>query len=434
MDDELRASGTMTTRLRPTISQVQLALEALDAAIKQGVCDTFEYDAQLLALAYDVEEISKRLPPAAAAPAVAPGDAEPLARDSQQRTTPETQPLNSFVEATSKITELVQTIRGMFGGSSGSVPGLAPSPLSGLPTEPTFPIGGDFTAPPFSAPEPMNPSLPPPFGSSDPMTPTPPSASQIATIRGRVLGTRGAPISGAYVTAVEWSQTMATAPDGTYYLQGAPGTVTLKANAPGHQEATLATAVAPSAASTRNLFLRPAKPEDDKQVKGPFISSPWLSDLPKTAPATGPERPVTGRWWEIPPRSISPDAAPQESTGRIDPSVKGLALIPKAARPATLNGRVLNQSTQPVVGARVTISGLGSAVTDAQGKFVMQNLKPGQYQVTATSSGYRAESRQLTLTEGETERVEFTLQRSAFSPLSLPRPTFRGTTDRSRTP
>jgi hypothetical protein len=151
--------------------------------------------------------------------------------------------LNTFVEATSKIAELAQTIRGMFSGASGAAPGLAP-PLSESPVEPSFPIGGgDLTAPPFSAPEPVNPSLPPPFGGPDPTTPAPPSAPQVATIRGKVLGTRGAPISGAYVSAVEWNQTMATAPDGTYYLQGPPGTVTLKANAPGHQEATLMTAV-----------------------------------------------------------------------------------------------------------------------------------------------------------------------------------------------
>jgi hypothetical protein len=188
--------------------------------------------------------------------------------------------------------------------------------------------------------------------------------------------------------------------------------------------------VAPSAASTRNLFLRSAKPEDDKQAKGPLISSPWLRDLPKAAPAPAPERPVTSRWWEIPSRSVSPDAAPKESPGRIDPISKGLALIPKAAKPATLNGRVLNQSSQPIAGARVTVSGIDSAVTDAQGKFVMRNLKPGQYRVAATSSGYRTESRQLTLAEGETEHMEFTLQ--GLAPLL--RPPLRIPTERPRTP
>jgi hypothetical protein len=88
-----------------------------------------------------------------------------------------------------------------------------------------------------------------------------------------------------------------------------------------------------------------------------------------------------------------------------------LALIPKG----TVAGRVQTQAGQPLAAAQITV-GDAKGQTDAQGQFTVPSLAPGQYTVTVTAVGYVKQSRSITLTAGETERMVVVMPRLTIAP------------------
>ena len=99
----------------------------------------------------------------------------------------------------------------------------------------------------------------------------------------------------------------------------------------------------------------------------------------------------------------------------------GLALalaVPSAAfaqGTASVAGRVVDSSTaQPVVGARVSVLGSTSgALTDREGRYLLQGLAPGTITLRAQRIGFAPRDRQVTLTEGSTATADFALQAAA---------------------
>ncbi|MDH5759338.1 MAG: carboxypeptidase-like regulatory domain-containing protein [Gemmatimonadota bacterium] len=71
---------------------------------------------------------------------------------------------------------------------------------------------------------------------------------------------------------------------------------------------------------------------------------------------------------------------------------------------------------QPVNGAQVTIEGTTrGALTNASGRFLITNVQPGTYNVQIVYVGYGSQTREVTVSGGETAVVDFQLSVSAVS-------------------
>ena len=105
----------------------------------------------------------------------------------------------------------------------------------------------------------------------------------------------------------------------------------------------------------------------------------------------GPKGPSEGRSTDVAPPAG--EAQVSETTGAID-------------------GRVADTAFNPLPGARVTVlepPGGNSTTTDAEGRFVLNDLEPGQYKLVAERLGYDSKGVVVTVKAGEVSRVTFTL-------------------------
>jgi hypothetical protein len=168
----------------------------------------------------------------------------------------------------------------------------------------------------------------------------------------------------------------------------------------------------------------PIKVIDPSKIKLKPIPLPTKEEAKKDKPQPSPEAKVP--WWQAPkiqpaqPSTPVTPAGPQAVTPQKEIFKPGIGPIAKVTpgqiKLASVTGKVLNEQGKPVPGAKVAVGGAGSVLTNSQGKFTVQNLKPGKHQVTATAPGYKAETRKITLEPGEVESVEFTLKKMAASP------------------
>lgn len=100
----------------------------------------------------------------------------------------------------------------------------------------------------------------------------------------------------------------------------------------------------------------------------------------------------------------APATAPAQSTGNV------IVQAPPRDR-AVLYGRAIDTAGRPVYGAQIEIVGTRKkAVTNALGLFVIQDLSPEYYVVTAKRLGYAARVFDLQLTPGEIVQVGLELQ------------------------
>ena len=101
----------------------------------------------------------------------------------------------------------------------------------------------------------------------------------------------------------------------------------------------------------------------------------------------------------------------------------GLALSLATAAPliaqstGTVTGRVVDgDNGQPIAAAQVTVAGtqLGRATGD-DGRFTLANIPAGALTVTVRRIGYQQQSRAITLANGASVTVDFTLTKSSVS-------------------
>jgi hypothetical protein len=93
----------------------------------------------------------------------------------------------------------------------------------------------------------------------------------------------------------------------------------------------------------------------------------------------------------------------------------GLPTISGQIPVATLNGCVTDSSGAVIVGAEISVkqivTGVGRRLTtQADGRFRVENLQPGEYEVEANSHGFMTVWRRLTLQIGDDATVNFELQ------------------------
>jgi TonB-linked SusC/RagA family outer membrane protein len=87
------------------------------------------------------------------------------------------------------------------------------------------------------------------------------------------------------------------------------------------------------------------------------------------------------------------------------------------AQQGSIGGRVTDQNTtQPIVGARVAVVGTAIVTqTNAEGRYVLASVKPGQATVKVSAIGYGAATKALTVTAGGIAAEDFTLSLQPFS-------------------
>lgn len=98
-------------------------------------------------------------------------------------------------------------------------------------------------------------------------------------------------------------------------------------------------------------------------------------------------------------------------------AVAFLAGAVEAQETASITGRVIdNQTQQPLAVAQVRVQGVGTGVfTDSDGTYRIQDVPPGTHTVVVEVIGYSDESREVTVTAGQTVVVDFALNAEALA-------------------
>lgn len=87
-----------------------------------------------------------------------------------------------------------------------------------------------------------------------------------------------------------------------------------------------------------------------------------------------------------------------------------------AQEQGTIAGQVTDQAGQPLVGAQVQVQPDGpAALSDAEGRFRLTGLAPGEVVVRATSLGYAGAEQRVTVLAGQSVTVNFELQVEAIA-------------------
>ena len=85
-------------------------------------------------------------------------------------------------------------------------------------------------------------------------------------------------------------------------------------------------------------------------------------------------------------------------------------------RKGTITGRATDVNHDGLVGARIEVQPLGrTAATDAQGQFTISDLAPGKYTLTISYVGFKAFSKEVTVTSGAVANIDAELQVEAVN-------------------
>jgi len=100
-----------------------------------------------------------------------------------------------------------------------------------------------------------------------------------------------------------------------------------------------------------------------------------------------------------------------------------------AQEPAgTITGVVVDSASRRLRGATIYIAGTGARqVSDANGVFTFERLRPGRYRLTATMIGASPVADSFLVRSADTTRARFTLHEVPFKPDTLPPKIARGT-------
>src|SRR6188474_858222 len=86
-------------------------------------------------------------------------------------------------------------------------------------------------------------------------------------------------------------------------------------------------------------------------------------------------------------------------------------LFARAQQTAELSGTIYDQTGASLPGARLTLRGVknGEGRSSAAGDFAFRNLPPGEYEVSAESTGFESARRAVRVQAGERVTVSLTL-------------------------
>lgn len=91
-----------------------------------------------------------------------------------------------------------------------------------------------------------------------------------------------------------------------------------------------------------------------------------------------------------------------------------LLINPKVIYKGKVQGRIVDAATkEPIAGAAATIQDYGTAISDDEGNFILENVPAGLSIVNGSAAGYSSETRQVdVIAEESSELVELELKRS----------------------
>lgn len=92
-----------------------------------------------------------------------------------------------------------------------------------------------------------------------------------------------------------------------------------------------------------------------------------------------------------------------------------IALGFQAQNTASLSGTVTDNENQPIPNLNVGLLGTKSgAATNDEGKFTINNIKPGDYILAVTGVGFTEQRKEITLKTGENKQVDFKMQNRLY--------------------
>jgi hypothetical protein len=109
--------------------------------------------------------------------------------------------------------------------------------------------------------------------------------------------------------------------------------------------------------------------------------------------------------------SVPPGEVERVSNQGTEPPVRSRS----ASGHGTIRGTVLTRRHEPLSEATVAISGGPmhpdiAALTDEQGQFLLSNLQPGEYRLTAHAGGHASQTKNVAVTPNEVSTVQFALE------------------------
>jgi beta-lactamase regulating signal transducer with metallopeptidase domain len=139
-------------------------------------------------------------------------------------------------------------------------------------------------------------------------------------------------------------------------------------------------------------------------VQSMMIVPDVARDVALSAPAPAPAPPVSPvRLRRAVPRAAAPNAA---------------AAAPAAQAPASLSGSLRDTSGAVLPGVQVTVANSAGAsypvVTDGTGRFLLRDIPPARYELTARLPGFRSITQTLDLSRGGEQQVSLTMQVGAI--------------------
>jgi hypothetical protein len=256
-----------------------------------------------------------------------------------------------------------------------------------------------------------------------------------ATLRGTVRGAAtGGTVAGATVTVDGVEGSASTAADGSFAFPGLPfGTYTVRAAAPGFQEASLEVSLGPvtpaatiylTAASTTGVV---AGTVTSAESGGGIAGASVVIEETGAAASTGPDGAYRFAGVPAGAQSVRASANGFASQSRVVTVAGGRTSTASFAlerATGSLRGQVVDAATRaPIAGATVSVDGTRlTATTDSAGTYRFATVAVGQLTVRVAASGFLSQSQSVIVSAGATATLNFSLSPLLIRPVPPPVP------------
>jgi len=240
--------------------------------------------------------------------------------------------------------------------------------------------------------------------------------SQSTTLAGTVTDSATTkPIAGATVTAGTASAT--TDANGAYSIAGvAPGTYTATATGTGYASQSASVTLSAGTTTTQNFALAPnpgtitgtvTNASNAAPIAGATVSYSGGSTTTNGSGSYTLSTVAEGSY------TVTVSASGYTSQSRsvsVGPGATATQNFALSANPGTITGTVTDATTGLAIsGATVSYSG-GSTTSNGSGQYMLSNVAPGTYTVTAGASAYASQSQSVTVGAGQTVTANFGLR------------------------
>ncbi|MEP7219452.1 MAG: carboxypeptidase regulatory-like domain-containing protein [Bacteroidota bacterium] len=238
-------------------------------------------------------------------------------------------------------------------------------------------------------------------------------AQETGTLTGTVLDASGGPLTGATIkisSEGDSREARVTRSDGRFVISDVfAGEYSVEFSATGFTTAKKTTRIRASQTSILNIKLiavrkgkGKAVPETDEEEDQswvvPLETPGGFTTTPPTADTLQP--PIASLVDDRPSEPTPPDAGAQRPVAR-DTLARAISTPANDSASSRTTGEVaglvIDDSGKPISGARITLSDSKRKISAKEGIFSLENLPPGEYELTLAARGYRPETRRITI-------------------------------------